>query len=428
MNRFVTNTLAALDVPVRSTAIETFEVSKAAVLASVRGGAAKKTGGAKNLMMPAFDARTGFTGACVAAPTAASAPRRLAFTSWELFHAKKSELTQHTARSAQKAAVGMSLEYTPMFWWKGNLGLLPDTVKSRKDAARTNLASRIGEGLGHLLMQKRFGFKYWDHLPSLFERLAVANAASHPEMLRQAHATKKAVVGKEPDFVFEKSSEVALTECKGHFVGASQTSMPFGGELRAALAQLEGWPARISPMPKRSFATNAVLVERGHTTPSFLCFTDPEGERGGEALPLGDDVRRGNYAAWLLAMGLDDEAEALRWRDDWAPSGRRLLVLRIGGRKFVLAPPRFLRGTWLWSEDDLWLWSHGRSGNVVAGLDLTAMQAIKRALRGEPLVDVELPTEAVADERFSGSVLADGSLLGTVRRRHPDEPFEFFDL
>jgi hypothetical protein len=278
----------------------------------------------------------------------------------------------------------MSLEYTPMFWWKGNLALLPGGVDSRKDAARTNLASRLGEGLGHLLMQKRFGFKYWDHLPSLFLRLAVASAASHPEMLRQAHATKNSALGKEPDFVFEKTGEVALAECKGHFVGVTHKSMPFGGELRAALAQLSAWPSRISPTPKRTFATNAVVVERGHALPSFLCFADPDGERGEEPLPVADDVRRGNYAAWLLAMGLEDEAEALRWRDDWAPSGRRLLVVRIGGRKFVLASPRLLGDSWYRPDDELWLWRYGRLGGMVAGMDLVAMQAVKRALRGEP--------------------------------------------
>jgi len=298
----------------------------------------------------------------------------------------------------------------------------------RKDSGRTNLAARIGEGLGHLLMEKRFGFKYWDHLPSLFLRLAVASAVTHPAMLRHAHATKKAAVGKEPDFVFENASEVALAECKGHFVDVSKKSVPFGGELRAAMEQLKQWPSRISPTPTRSFATNAVIVERGHAIPSFLCFADPEGEGGDEPVPLGDDVRRGNYAAWLLAMGLDDEAEALRWKDDWAPSGRRLLVVRIGGRKFALAPPRSMGSAWYWSDDDFWLWRHGRLSEVVAGIDLTALQAIKTALRGGELADVDLPTELAPDEGFSGSVLADGTLLGTVRMRHHEERFEFFDL
>ena len=432
MKRFVVEALAALRVPVRATGIETFEVSKADVLASVRSPATKGAGGAKNLMMPKFDAASGFTGKCVVAPAGKPLPlRQLPFTSWELFHAaKKSELTQYTARSAQKAAVGMSLEYTPMFWWKQNLGLLPGGVDSRKDAARTNLASRVGEGLGHLLMQKRFGFRYWDHLPSLFLRLAIANAATHPEMLRKAHAKKKAPVGKdeqEPDFVFENKAEVALAECKGHFVRADQKTVPFGGELRAALAQLDGWPARISPTPKRTFATNAVIAERGGAMPSFLCFTDPEERgRGDAAIPLDDDVRRGNYGAWLLAMGLNDEAEALRWRDTWAPSGRQLVVVPIGGRKFVVAPPMVLDGLSFWAQEEYCLWRHGELPAVVAGLDLVAMQAVKRALQGDTLNDVDLPGEFAGDPGFSGSVLADGTLLGMVRLR--DRQLEVFEL
>jgi hypothetical protein len=430
MNKFVVDTLSDLRVPVRGTSLETFEVSKAAVAASGRTAATKKAGGATNLMLPTYDARAGFNGGCVVLPTGASpATRRLQFTSWELFHAaKKSELTQYTARAAQRAAIGMSLEYTPIFWWKGNLSLLPGAVSSRKDAGRTNLAGRVGEGLGHLLMEKRFGFKYWDHLPSLFLRLAVANAASHPAMLRQAHATMKSVAGKAPDFVFEKKNEVALAECKGHFVEATKKGVPFGGELRAAMAQLRQWPSRIFPTPSRSFATNAVIVERGHAIPSFLCFADPEGDGGEEPLPLGDDLRRGNYAAWLLAMGLDDEAEALRWKDDWAPSGKRLLVARIGGRQFALTPPGSIGRAWYWSDHDMWLWRRGRLGEVVAGIDLTVLKAIKTALRGDELVDVDLPTELVHDERFSGSVLADGTLLGSVRLAYPEEAFEPFEL
>ncbi|SMP61441.1 hypothetical protein SAMN06265222_10797 [Neorhodopirellula lusitana] len=196
-----------------------------------------------------------------------------------------------------------------------------------------------------LLMADR-GFIYWDHLPSLWTRKMFPTG--HTESVRvPPSVTTTTLPSREPDFIFEQPStgNIGLAEAKGHIVTAGN-SPDYKSDLAGALGQVLPWTHCLNPSPTENYAISSYYQEANATDPTLIAFTDPPPRK--EADPewsvsyTPDDIRRGNYGAWLIGMGLQQTGQALRSRDDVDPSERKLAILDVQGEDFAIAINRFL--------------------------------------------------------------------------------------
>jgi hypothetical protein len=153
--------------------------------------------------------------------------------------------------------------------------------------------------------------------------------------------------------------------------------------------------------------------------PSLIVFTDPVGgdtatDRFAE---FPDDwIRRGNYGAWLIGMGLSDSGNALRNGELATVEERALTVLSIGKRKFAVIFPGPC-DPFLWPNylGDLWahdLHRHGTAtlGIYVRGIEINNLRNIETAVNSAASAlprDMTMPASAIAEfpEWFSGSIL-----------------------
>ena len=261
----------------------------------------------------------------LAKTTLGNAKSVLELREWDFYTALiKTELAYPLPGEAlADRSYGAYLQHHALLRWNsGNLRLAQSGVFSRKDSVRTALSGRFGEALMYLYMVQS-GYPYWDHLPSLAERLMEKHEYSRDDKLRIARVLSRPTRsnGKrvpEPDYAFESvSQEVALAEAKGAFVNPEDSPNTAKKGLSKGLEQLKLWQSHISPSPAFCFAIGAYLREEHdrHPDPSLLAVVDPEkDDEGLRTLEFPDDwVRRGNYAAWMRGMGLSRSADLLAY-------------------------------------------------------------------------------------------------------------------
>ena len=281
-------------------------------------------------------------------------------------------------------------------WRQSELRLYSGASRSRADFAGTSLAGRIGQGVALLVMDLR-GYGYHAHY--------------------QRDPGKRG-----PDFIAQNGATRAFVEAKGAFV-APRHRPDIKAILRDGLEQLKGSSA---PGVTKSFVVATFLREAGdrYPEPSLVALVDPDIDDA-ESEDSPDWVIRENYAGWLRAMGLHGAASDLRGR---IPRERGEPVMlwskNFAGSEFLLLPidwPPFGFG-----ESRSWTWPSPwfRDARcVVLGLQRARVERLQRALRNPTLsvsdmqgVDAEPgPVSGrIESEGFYGSVMSDGSLMGTI--------------
>jgi len=367
----------------------------------------------------------------------------LAFTAWEFFHAaKKTELaSSFTAETANRRAFAFALEHEETFIWDTkNFRKQDAAVFELEDFAQSGLAGRVGEAVAYLAMVKRWGYVFWDRCATVWARAARRAQITHDERLRVTKYLRSKVASerpeKEPDFIFEKATRaVALTEAKGGFVHPNRDSSSVKADLRKAQAQLAAWSSVITPTPKKMYGIGTYLREEGDSNgdPSLIAYFDPSGQDDPSVpsvdLPR-DLIRRCNYGAWLIGMGLVLSGRALRDLRGKVIEEVELPVFTIGGRRFAVTVigwkgpgiygPHWIE-PWEWDHPGHYGWSR-RWAPVVMGIDVNALHQIGTAIQNpdsSDLVDIELGNtegEGLTPDQFRGSLMPDGTLVGTISR------------
>lgn len=319
----------------------------------------------------------------------------LQFNGWELAHAvmKADYLID---RNFLLPGLGFLLQLDQIvdFRSAANLSLVSGSPATLNDFTRTSLSGRLAQGLSILFAQQN-DYCFVGHLAS--DPAVKAHLASGTSKTKQV-----------ADFLFEGTAkDRMILESKGSFVQADNHPSKIKSVLKNALEdQVDYWMGKVTPSATKGFAVYSCLREAGNPTPSALIFVDPPLKRVSEPIELPEAwVRRHNYAAWLRVMGLDQTAKALREDAREGHGSVELPVITIGGRRFAMSHffPQVKRGRWL-----------------CMGLDVGAMTAIGRALRGNvsdlmaiegtPLTD----SAKVALTDRDLSIFPDGSLFGLV--------------
>ena len=355
---------------------------------------------------------------------------------WPLYHAAaKTELARSFSQAeVTGGAIGFRFQTrTLLVWNRGNLRIRDDGVFSRKDSSRTAIACRFGEAIAYLFMVDR-DYVYWAHLPTLVERAMNRARISHREQVRTAkvitsrlknHGTPR----KQPDYAFEqRQGNVALLEAKGSFVAPESKPATVKSDLSYGLEQLAAWVDFIAPRPQKSYAVGTYLRELSDTfsDPSLIAFVDPadDGESISEPIDIPTDwIRRGNYGAWLIAMGFIESGIALRNGEAAETQPRLLHVLEIGGNEYAVvfdgfidlhSPnllPQFMLPSFFWMQQS--------TSCRVVGLEINTLRQVETLVKqpeGQLSLRsrVESPTVDTYPEWFSGSIMPDGSLYGVL--------------
>jgi hypothetical protein len=348
--------------------------------------------------------------------------REMRFSAWRFFHAaKKTELTSSFAvEDVNRRAFAFSLEHESTFVWNTpNLRLASTGRLHLEDFAESGLAGRVGEATAYLTMIDN-GYVYWDRCSTIWDRAAARSSMTHKEQARVAGVLSRAMKSgkptKEPDFLFEKQSrEVALMEAKGSFVDPARDVPSTKADLQQALKQLAGWSAVITPRPSKSYAIGTYLREENDPSgdPSLVAFVDPpapaESDTRAEGEPR-DVIRRCNYGAWLIGMGLVQAGRALRELRRKRITPVDMPVARIGARDVAVSVvgwklnPSLLAGLSI----DPWRmmhWPHRfRGAALVMGIETSVLQHLREAL-----ADIQVP---VAGSRTDEAQLGDVSPTG----------------
>lgn len=360
-------------------------------------------------------------------------------TAWNLYHAaKKAELTcSFNVETIDHLARSFAAEHHTMFVWNsGDLRLASGITDSYETAARSSRSRLIGEGMLLLTMQLE-GYAFWDRFDVLVKRVLRNQVVSHPEMVKHARALRSKLktsgVDKRSDFVIENSkAETALAEAKGSLLTPDSNSS-IKTDLDYALKQLKRTKGLISPQPSKTFAVGTYLREVGdpHEDRSLIAFVDPEDDEESTLnVEIGDSVRRGNYAAWLLAMGFNEAALSLRSAIQHKGLRVTLPIKKIGGSAYAFvvseAAVNFGRSTnfirnyeYSWRYwPDWFCYGPGRNAVelMIAGIRVDALEAVTQSLENplerslqviKPLFDLEIT-------QFNGSVFPDGTMCGSI--------------
>lgn len=285
---------------------------------------------------------------------------------------------------------------------QGGTGLLSDFVE-------TSFAGRLGQGLS-ILFANQQGFAFLGHLETIL--------VNHGHLISNPAGTQFAIA----DFVLEDQSQNrAILESKCKFRQLANCPKETKGDLKEALnLQVTPWIGTLSPPATKSYVV--ISYVRDETLPgsdaSVMAFVDPEDNRESGEIPLSSaDLRRGNYAAWLMAMGLPGAAQRLLRQESDASSPTSFIVFEIAG--FDIAFP-WLGPAFGWWVEEL-AWSSNHQNFMVLGLEVTVLEAIASSIRGD---DTELSQIAplleplVSDsENYSYSLFPDKTFLGNFDSR-----------
>jgi hypothetical protein len=367
---------------------------------------------------------------------------QLDFTAWQFFHAaKKTELaSSFTNTDADRRAFAFALEHENTFIWNtGNFRKQDSSVFALEDFASEGFAGRIGEAVAYLTMIK-WGYVFWDRCATVWERAARSANITHPEQLRVAQYLSSRVASgrpkNEPDFIFEKlNGDVALMEGKGSFVNPTKDNPSTKTDLQQALRQLAAWSAVIAPAPQKNFGIGTYLREEhdGNGDPSLIAYVDPPGQLERDVPPVelhNDLVRRCNYGAWLVGMGLVSAGHALRDIREKNVEAIDLPIIEVDGRNFAFTTAGWKTspgldipfiGPWRWTISFPHPWP-SKSSIFAIGIEQGVMHLIAEAIhrpRASTLnqLDRQGLTDLPKPKRdTSWSVMPDGSFLGIFDR------------
>jgi len=379
----------------------------------------------------------------------------LHFSAWEMHHAaKKTELTRtFTQRRADELGLLFAHEHHDRFVWNTqNLRCVDGSGLWLEDFSSTGLAGRIGEAFAYLTMVKLWGYIYWDRIASIWLRAARGLQIHHQDMVQVARYTGSLTGNAptpQPDFVFEKADRtISLMEAKGSFVTPGNSRPNVKNVLKHGLEQLDTWSSLIAPAPSSSIAIGSFLREASDpcSDPSLILHVDPPPAEQSDIAPVDvprDAIRRGNYGAWLAAMGFRQSGSALADRRELDTAAIELPVVALNGREFALSiqgwridQRRFAAFPWWPFEMMHFPWRHrfeflrevGITGVYATGLEISTLRAASAALAdpaSAALMDLQPTTDfgisqGQQPDGFYGSVMPDGSLLGVVSSRYFD--------
>lgn len=366
---------------------------------------------------------------------------QLGFTAWEFFHAaKKSELaSSFTNIIADRRAFLFAAEHEGTFIWNtGNLRKTDSSVFALEDFAMAGLAGRVGESIAYLTMIK-WGYVFWDRCATVWERAARSANITHAEQLRTVQYLSANIASgrphNEPDFIFEKiNGDVALMEAKGSFVNPTNDKPSTKADLRQALIQLAAWSSVIAPTPQKSYGIGTYLREEhdSNRDPSLIAYVDPPGRKKNNVQPVAlprDLVRRCNYGAWLVGMGLASAGRALYESKEKTTETIELPTVEVNGRRFVYnvigfksvpGKGRQLNYPLNWIEAVFDPWPQ-TSGVFVIGVEEGVMHLITKMLHVPKTAIPKWDDEDELTEfsrhnnkEQSWSVMPDGSFLGVL--------------
>ncbi|MEI8196478.1 MAG: hypothetical protein WCI73_11265, partial [Phycisphaerae bacterium] len=338
--------------------------------------------------------------------------------------------------------------------------------KARFYKSHGTMAGQIGEGVTLLFMRDR-EYPYWDHLQSLLKRaFGEAEAGKHAENnlalpsivkpVKVARKERNKGDNSHPDFACQnEAGQWALAEAKGSFVTGKK--LPNAkGDLSRAIKQLDALMKRYKFQADKTYAVGAYLREREDCChePSLVAFTDPANTNTqlAEAAFPSDWIRRGNYGAWLLGMGFFDSGIALRERRSREVQFVCLPVIRfadhffaftiqsVHGRVDAHVPPHF--GSHDCSDAPALAMRHvshhfkSEPEWVIRGIEISILRMLGSAiadglnrslLQLRPVrSDGGLTVGTFREEGIVGSVLADGTMLATVRpASRPDAAIQY---
>lgn len=353
----------------------------------------------------------------------------VSFSAWRLAHAiKKADcLRWPSAPQLWAGATGFLLENGHLFnWGKAGFSLHDGMANYYADFSSSGLAGRIGQGMAILFLEEK-GYAYVGRFETEWKQRAATQNKAWPAGKEKA-----------PDFIAENTQkEWILAESKAGFAGPD--SKPnIKGALNEGLKQLDGWDKHISPQPKKSFAIGTFLRESndGSDEKSMIAFVDPEPEPPENPVEFpADTIRRANYAAWLAAMGFNEDANRLRTGAYSADRRRQTVpVISLGGRQFVVRITSILPKSPDLSSREFWedfqdlpylLFKLRRYGFriEVIGLDLKVFESLvggESTKTSARLMDFspQQTQDATFDLEggaFTGSIFSDGSVLGELR-------------
>jgi hypothetical protein len=322
---------------------------------------------------------------------------KLQFSGWQLAHAvtKADYLVE---RDLLLPGLGFLLQIDRIVDFSAgpNLRLVSGSAATLNDFTRSSLSGRVGQGLSLLFAQSK-GYRFVCHLAS------DAGVASHMASLPRK--------SKAADFLFERAGgERMILESKASFSQAVNDPTPIKSTLKAALTgQIDYWMTRIVPPASKGFALYSCLRETGNAVPSALIFVDPPEQPTRQPVEIPESqVRRGNYAAWLKAMGLMETARALLQPRRGGLREIELPLIQIGEQQFAVSAQSY---------------PHNRHRWLGTGLEVSALKAISAALNGEdgPLLayDGSFPDgpDVATVTAASGSTFPDGSYFGAFDAR-----------
>ncbi len=356
-----------------------------------------------------FDKKRGFIGDPAYSSSPGRQPRILNLNVLRLAHAmKKAELARSVFSPfyVTLMTLGFLFEYGPVFRWKsGNLRYHPNFHDWYNDSSRTALATKVGEGLAHLLMQD-MGYEFWDHVERHLKTPTSGGQAKE-----------------RADFIFEDNSrDFSLAEAKGRFANQEHTAIR--ADLRKALSQLKATIPQITVPVQKTFAIASYL--RSATDPggepSLMAWVDPEEERTNRKDHKPLDIRAGNYGSWLMGMGFIEAGVNLRTGSRSDTTEVVLQTIEVAEQSFAVSPYPMLSFA---------ISPVGPYYNLTAGLEVGVLKKVSRAVTEgtwEPLVSIDrgdsksgLDTEL---ESIPASVFRDGTLLmlTEVNQRVETEP------
>lgn len=371
----------------------------------------------------------------------------LTFNAWRLAHAvKKAELAAALPTMLlSMSSAGFALEHSFVFKWNtNNFKLAPGNSFLYADFSATGLAGRVGQGIAYLFMEGQ-GYPFGEHLKSFMSRQMRMSVQRPKWGTRFARLLHKNPLPRESfDFVFENGGGgVAIAESKGSFVHLD-TTPNIKKDLNAALLQLRPWVSLIEPAPSKSYAIGSYLRDELDTQSSLVAYVDPDSDEPKEPASIPEDTpRRGNYAAWLLGMGLQDTARALLGQiPERSLEENTLLTAKIGNRSFPFAigwlrtKSQILFPLQGWANlggippdypffYEKFLDSVGKRFEAVGiiGIESGILKNVgKLAKGGVSAKELRLATDSIwpstekfkDDESFKGSIFSDGTIFGEI--------------
>ncbi len=315
----------------------------------------------------------------------------LSFSGWQLAQAVvKADFLE--PRPSMLPGLGFLLQADSVldFSHGPNLRLQNGGASLLADVTQSSFSGRLAQGLS-ILFAKQQGYDF------------VAHLAAHNQVA--AHNAAVAAPEKVADFVFENPShDRMLLESKGSFKTPANDPKKVKRILKGALKdQVIPWLDVLTPKPTKGFAVYSCFREVGLSAPSALIFVDPPGKQGNVEIALPKDfVRRQNYSAWLMAMGLTTFARRLRRDHEGSPQTVELLVFEFDGLKFAGVA---------------FLYPDVSSKIYAIAIELKAVQAISNALRGdnEALINYRgISEELTQNLNRPGSLMLDGTYFGPL--------------